>query len=430
MISKGVRGSSFAGVLRYVADQKDAEVVGEWNLGTENPHHAAALMKLTANASRCERPVYHVSMRPDPRDRALSNEEWLQICGMMMKSLGLEHHQCFAVLHGAGSQRHAHAIFNRVNGGKAAPLRHDYAQRERTMRQIEHVFRLRPVEGRFYDAVGRDRRPAERTARVQGLEPPERPRHSKTTGEVRCERRAGRSSRAHRIVSTVAKASAGGAFISAIAEEDLVLCRGQKSGFVVFDTRSGRSVSLSRILSRDARDQVLPGIDRNALPAARRAAFWLASHRSSQERVEQPVRNLEAELARRSVKRASVEQHQAHSQNIVSEATQWASAAQSGAPLVAASERRHLRTARTAVTLRANLPVVANGYLARLHEQMATLLAEYATERSFTLRISLLTRIEEKERQIALERERVGQSSSAGADSRDTSRAGFRARTR
>ncbi|HYG91872.1 MAG TPA: relaxase/mobilization nuclease domain-containing protein [Azospirillum sp.] len=229
MVSKGLKGRGFGGVLRYVHADPVARPLLSQHLGTRAPREAARLMATTALASaRCRQPVYHVAVRLAPTDRRLTDSEWRDVATTMLNELGLADHQAVGVLHGD----HLHLVVNRVGpDGRAAPLRHDYAAREQVCRVLEARYGLREVEGPH-------------SGRRQW-------RRGETDGERRQAARTGRQSMTQRIGPTVAQAWAdardGADLLRRLDAAGLRLARGDRRGHVVVG-RDGRCASLTRLV--------------------------------------------------------------------------------------------------------------------------------------------------------------------------------------
>ncbi len=96
-------------------------------------------MHVTAQVlSRCEKPVYHVSLSFDKKD-APTRTQMEGACDAVLRDLGLEDHQAFLEAHNDTAHPHVHMMINRVHPetGRAWSTSHDYRRIERTLRGLE-----------------------------------------------------------------------------------------------------------------------------------------------------------------------------------------------------------------------------------------------------------------------------------------------------
>ena len=179
MIGKVTRGASFGGLAAYLTGRAERVAWTEprYLLGTDPKEIAREMEAAAGQSGRVEKPVYHLSISFDEADRP-SREQMRAAVEEVLKDVGLEEHQALLVAHGDAAHPHVHVMVNRVHPetGKAAPMSHDYAKVERSLRRLEQAWGMRKVAGHH--------------AREAGTEPPDRSR-SRTTGEVREARRTG-----------------------------------------------------------------------------------------------------------------------------------------------------------------------------------------------------------------------------------------------
>ena len=109
-------------------------------------------------SSRCEKPVYHVSLSFDSED-APTRAQMEAACDAVLRDLGLEEHQTFLVAHNDTAHPHVHMMINRVHPetGRAWSTSHDYRRIERTLRGLEAEWDLRRVPGHHAREVGHER---------------------------------------------------------------------------------------------------------------------------------------------------------------------------------------------------------------------------------------------------------------------------------
>ena len=179
MIGKATRGASFGGLAAYLTGKPERVAWTEprYLLGTDPKEIAREMEAAAGLSSRVEKPVYHLSISFDELDRP-TREQMRAAVEEVLKDLGLEEHQAFLVAHRDAAHPHVHVMVNRVHPetGKAAPMSHDYAQIERSLRRLGAAWGMQKVAGHH--------------AREAGMEAPDRSQ-SRTTGEVRQERRTG-----------------------------------------------------------------------------------------------------------------------------------------------------------------------------------------------------------------------------------------------
>ncbi len=165
MIAKIRRGAWFKGLYDYLMSEAkgladdDVELRNLVSLET-----AAIEMRLAASRSaRVKRPVYHliVAWREDERP---SRSEMFEVCQDLIERLGLSEHQALVRRHkepkagavpGDGRHYEMHLLINRVGpNGRAAKMRHDFAQAERAIAAIAEERFMRVVPGRFNGREG------------------------------------------------------------------------------------------------------------------------------------------------------------------------------------------------------------------------------------------------------------------------------------
>jgi hypothetical protein len=115
MIVKTSRGSDFAGLHRYLTEDRDHEIV----LMRELTSAAAAAqeMAMVARAKpTVSKPVFHfaVSFAPEDTDR-VTDALALELLAEVDEELGLSGHQCLAARHNDTAHRHYHFSYNVVH---------------------------------------------------------------------------------------------------------------------------------------------------------------------------------------------------------------------------------------------------------------------------------------------------------------------------
>lgn len=62
-------------------------------------HGAFQEMEATASGTRCKKPLYHAKISPDPKEPAMTPEQWNRSIEALREQLGLTDHAYAAVLH-------------------------------------------------------------------------------------------------------------------------------------------------------------------------------------------------------------------------------------------------------------------------------------------------------------------------------------------
>jgi Relaxase/Mobilisation nuclease domain len=155
MIAKISRGSTFAGVGRYLystgkgneAHVNPRAIAGDsvllddrraWRPWAEDMQWCASQRPQVAKA------VWHCSLRAAPEDPILSDDRWARIAREHITAMGLSEHPWVAVRHG---DDHVHIVASRVDGhGKVWKGAHDYAQAMKSARAIEQEHGLAVVD--------------------------------------------------------------------------------------------------------------------------------------------------------------------------------------------------------------------------------------------------------------------------------------------
>jgi hypothetical protein len=183
MIGATSSGRRFGGLARYLKSGHSGHELDRvaWsagrNLPTDDPEIAAQLMQATADANpRVQKPSYHLSLSFDPTDQ-VDRQKMEMAADRVLNALGLAEHQAVIVAHKDRDHAHVHIMVNRVHPdtGVAWERWQDRPKIEQELRAIERDLGLRQVPGRLH--------------REQGIEPPDRSRH--TAGELRVQDRSG-----------------------------------------------------------------------------------------------------------------------------------------------------------------------------------------------------------------------------------------------
>ena len=153
MIAVSSSGKSFRALAAYLARGRNGDQPERvaWstsrNLPTSEPELAAVFMRATAAQSdRVEKPVYHIALSFDPRDR-VDRAAMERVAARVLERLGLSDHQAVVVAHKDRSHAHVHILVNRVHPdtGKAWERWQDQPVIQQVLREVEHEHGLREV---------------------------------------------------------------------------------------------------------------------------------------------------------------------------------------------------------------------------------------------------------------------------------------------
>ena len=176
---------------------------------SQAPDTALAMIALSAKGTKCTKPVYSVKLNPE-MDRIWSKAEIQQAINLLEENLGLKDHPRVVVEHQKNGRTHYHVLWSRFHpyGGPAVRMSNDYAAHQKTQRQLEKMFKLRPMMTK-----GRDFK------------------HS----EVEWAKRYGFDIFALRkqITAGFKSVTSGQEFKASLEAQSIVLCRGDKSQFVL-----------------------------------------------------------------------------------------------------------------------------------------------------------------------------------------------------
>ena len=216
-------------------------------------------MEESAEATRCQKPLYHANIDPDRKVR-MTAEQWQRSIDALEEKLGLQDHARAVVMHVKHGREHIHVVWNRIDLETMRAVRdsHNYRKHELVSRELEREFGHDRVQGAHIER-GDQARP-ERTAPKWAMQQGERlkidPRQVKAQ------------------VRELWEASDGGrSFAAALSENGFILAKGDRRDFMVID-QAGGGHSLGRLT--DAKAAALRArmadLDRDALPTVEQAA--------------------------------------------------------------------------------------------------------------------------------------------------------------
>jgi hypothetical protein len=212
-------------VMRGPENQK-ITVLDVKGFATKNADEALTMMELSAIGTKCQKPVYSAKINPET-DRLWTKQEVQQAVELLEKNLNLVGHQRVVIEHVKKGRTHYHVLWNRFHpdGGRAKNMGNDYAIHQKTQKELEQAFKLRPLM-----AKGRD---------FKDWEVKWAARYGFDIFKLR-----------KQITNDFHKAKSGQEFMRRLKSRGIVLCRGDKSQFILI-LPWGQHKSLSRML--DAR---------------------------------------------------------------------------------------------------------------------------------------------------------------------------------
>jgi len=216
-------------------------------------HGALIEMAAVAAGTKCEKPLYHAAISPEP-PHLLTPEQREEAVDALEKELGLDGHPRVIVLHEKLGRQHIHVVWSRIDiqTMKAVHDGHNYRKHEKVARDLERRFGHPRVQGAHHERDG-----------------VKRPERTPSRAELRQEERTGISGKAVRAEVTEAFRSSDTpeAFKQALEDRGMILAKGDRRDFVIVD-KAGGVHSLARriegIRAADLRAFMAP-LDRDSL---------------------------------------------------------------------------------------------------------------------------------------------------------------------
>jgi hypothetical protein len=258
-------GRELADHLLNVEKNETVKILSVNGTVSQKLHGAFQEMEATASGTRCKKPLYHAKISPNPKDPAMTPEQWNRSIEALRKQLGLTDHAYAAVLHrkyGKATpdilREHVHVVFCRINPDTMLAMHdgHNYRQHELVARQLEKEFGHARTQGAH---VGRE-----------NVERPPR-----TPPDWAMQQAAKSGIQPRDVAATVkqlwADAPNPRSFAAALPEEGLTLALGTRD-LVVLD-RAGDVHTLARCLNLKVADirERLAEIERSKVPTVEQA---------------------------------------------------------------------------------------------------------------------------------------------------------------
>lgn len=107
------RGSDFLGVLSYLLDHDEPEIIAGTITGGNARQMTREYVALSQTRPDIAKPVWHNSLRL-PEGEYLTADKWTEIADDYMDRVGLGSAQWIAIRHNHPSGEHIHIVANRV----------------------------------------------------------------------------------------------------------------------------------------------------------------------------------------------------------------------------------------------------------------------------------------------------------------------------
>lgn len=262
MIIKGKAVTGPQALARYLQSKEvneRAEVIEVRGTAATDPEGALIEMDAYAEGTRCQKPLYHVKINPQPPYR-LSREQLNVALDLIEQKFDMVGHARVVVIHEKLGREHIHVIWSRIDleNMRAVPLSHNYRLHEEIARELERLFGHERVQGAH----------AER-------EDDPRPDRTLSAAEMRQEERTGISAKNVKEQVTAAFRSSDNAeaFCAALEDAGYVLAKGDRRDFLIVD-RAGGPHSLGRRIEGVKAAELrafMASVDRDALPNLQQA---------------------------------------------------------------------------------------------------------------------------------------------------------------
>jgi len=235
-------------------------------------------MEATASGTQCEKPLYHVKISPDPKEPALTPEQWNRAIAAVREEFGVTDHAYAVVLHtkyGAAHpdilREHAHVVISRINPDTMLAMHdgHNYRKHELVARDLEQEFGHARIQGAHVDRDGVDR--PQRTppdwAMQQAVKSGIQPRDVADT-----------------VKQLWKEADSPKSFAAALQLEGLTLALGRRD-LVILDG-AGDVHTLARCLNLKVAEirERMAGIDRSKLPTVEEARGAIRERKEEKEK--------------------------------------------------------------------------------------------------------------------------------------------------
>lgn len=145
MIGNQTKGRGFRGVLNYLLEKQESQLIGGNMIGV-TPRELASEFGISIQLNpHVKRTVYHASLSLLPGQR-LNDEQWNALAASYLERMGFTDNQYIVVRHSDRLHDHIHIVASRVRlDGSCVHDGWDYRRSEEIIRQLERDYNLTPV---------------------------------------------------------------------------------------------------------------------------------------------------------------------------------------------------------------------------------------------------------------------------------------------
>ncbi len=262
MISKGNQrsgGQQLATHLLNAFDNERVEVADVRGTIAQDLHGAMAEWFAASKATRCEKYIYSLSINPDPGQRELTREEYLEYIARIERKLGLAEQARAVVFHVKHGREHCHVAWSRIDTERCRAVQISYDRQQ--LRLLARDF-ARDHGLELPDGLKRDRgaeRFKDKFARVSLAEQQQQER----TGETKKDRQLA-------ITAAWRETNDAQSFIAALEKRGYWIARGERRACIVVD-RYGEIHNLVRQIEGIKTKDLKERVDIDALPTVEQA---------------------------------------------------------------------------------------------------------------------------------------------------------------
>ena len=233
MIIKGTSRSGPSSLAAHLGNaEKNERVQLLETRGTVANDLRGALIEMDTYAmgTRCQKPLYHAAISPEPPHR-FTPEQRTEAIDALEQKLGLDGHPRVVVLHEKQGREHLHVVWTRIDVHHMRTVHdgHNYRKHEEVARDLEDRFGQPRVQGAHHERLG------------PNGEKVKRPDRTPSRSELRQEERTGlKGKQVKEEVSAAFKVSDNAeAFRAALSDRGYQLAVGDRRDFVIIDPRGG-----------------------------------------------------------------------------------------------------------------------------------------------------------------------------------------------
>jgi hypothetical protein len=226
-----IKGKSRSGPQQLASHLGNAEKNERVSLietrGTVARDLRGALVEMDTYAvgTRCEKPLYHAAISPEP-PHLLTDKQRTEAIDALEAKLGLDGHARVVVMHEKLGRQHIHVVWSRIDLDKMRSVSdsHNYRKHEEVARDLERRFGHDRVQGAHHEREG-----------------VKRPDRTPSRAELRQQERTGITGKKVKEEVTAAFHASDGpeAFQAALEERGYLLARGDRRDYVIIDRKGG-----------------------------------------------------------------------------------------------------------------------------------------------------------------------------------------------